>query len=339
MMKTIQLKNTDLCVSNLCMGTGGFGEKLSREQAFEVLDAYTQAGGNFLDTANVYCRWVPGLDNSSEQIIGEWLKSRKAYGKVVIATKGGHYDFKNPSVPRVERNAVKRDLEESLQTLGLDCIDFYWLHRDDPNRPVEEVLEFLEEFRKEGKIRYYGGSNFTLERLKAYQQAAENMGAQGFSGVSNQWSLAGQSAGWVPGDATLVGVKQEEYRWHCETGMPLIPFTATASGFFEKLFAAGAQVKDGKLLSDPQTLALSSNVKEQYLNERNLKIYEMLCQLSKETGYSLFTLSLSYLLNQPFQVIPVSAVSRLEQLEGLLAASELSYGSSWAAEFGVCSDH
>lgn len=335
-MKQILLKNTDLKLSNLCLGTGSFGAGIDEKTAFAILDAYTQAGGNFLDTANVYCRWIPGLKNCSEEIIGKWLRQRKAYSQVVVATKGGHYDFQNPAQPRVERKAVQRDLEESLKTLGVDCIDFYWLHRDDPSRPAEEVLEFLEDFRKEGKIRYYGGSNFTLDRLKEYGKAAAAMGAQGFSAVSNQWSLARKN--WeadTAGDKTLVAVDQAEYDWHRETGMPLIPFTSTASGFFDKLRAACPQVKDGKLLGSEAELGLPEQVKAFYLNERNLKIYEELASLSRETGHSVFTLSLAYLLNQPFQVIPVSAVSRLEQLSGLLEASELSCGREFAEIYGA----
>ena len=96
------MKDTDLQLSNVCLGTAPFGEKLTKEASFEILDQYVRQGGNFIDTANIYCRWVPGLENCSEKILGEWMKSRGAYKDVVIATKGAHYLFDTPGrLPRV----------------------------------------------------------------------------------------------------------------------------------------------------------------------------------------------------------------------------------------------
>ena len=96
-MKYVDLNNTELNVSRICLGTAGFGEKLNEEECFRILDAFVQAGGNFIDTANVYCKWVEGLGNCSEQIIGKWLRQRKTDGKVIVATKGAHYSFEDPS--------------------------------------------------------------------------------------------------------------------------------------------------------------------------------------------------------------------------------------------------
>ena len=106
-MERVLLKGTDLELSNICLGTGSFGEKITKEQAYQILDAYVEAGGNFIDSANVYCKWVDGLGNSSEQYIGSWLRERHAYQKVVVATKGGHYDFRDPSRSRVSEEAIR----------------------------------------------------------------------------------------------------------------------------------------------------------------------------------------------------------------------------------------
>ena len=94
-MKYIQLNDTDLNVSRICLGTAGFGDKTDQEKSFEILDDFVRAGGNFIDTANVYCKWLEGHGNCSEQIIGRWLKARGARGKVIVATKGAHYSFEN----------------------------------------------------------------------------------------------------------------------------------------------------------------------------------------------------------------------------------------------------
>ena len=151
MMKKLILKGTDLELSNVCLGTANFGEKLTKEQAYEVLDTYVAAGGNFIDSANVYCKWIEELGNCSEQYLGSWLGDRKAYNKIVIATKGGHYDFKAPEISRVREETIRADLEESLQTLGVDHIDFYWLHRDDESVDITEIVDIMETLVKEGK--------------------------------------------------------------------------------------------------------------------------------------------------------------------------------------------
>lgn len=304
-MKLEKLGSTDLKVSSICYGCGNFGEKLDRDAAFYVLDRYTGEGGNFLDTANVYCRWVEGLANSSEQILGEWLKSRKKSGKVVIATKGGHYDFRNPQVSRVNKKEITRDLEESLKTLGLDTIDFYWLHRDKETKEIGEILDIMEELVKTGKIRYYGASNFKLWRLQEADHCAKHKGYQGFSAVSNQWCLAKIKEGSpLYADKTLVRTESGLLNWHKETQMPLLPFTSSGHGIFEKM-AAGPLV---------------SPFLETYGNSENEKLYQELLKKKEETGASLYALSLKALREQGFPVIPICSAGKISQMDGILEA-------------------
>lgn len=303
-----KLGKTELKVSGICYGCGNFGEKLSREQAFEVLDRYVGEGGNFLDTANVYCRWIEGLENSSEQILGEWLRSRGKKERVVIATKGGHYDFKAPDVSRVNKKEITIDLEESLKTLGVDTIDFYWLHRDDEAKDVEEILEIMEGLVRSGKIRYYGASNYKLERLKQADKYAKEKGIPGFSAVSNQWCLAKinpDSPLYV--DKTLVLTDNTLFEWHRKTQTPLIPFTSSGHGVFEKM-AAGP---------------LSVPFLKTYGNEENEKLFRELLRKKEETGVSLYALSLMELKKKGVQVIPVCSVSRSSQMDGIIEAMHL----------------
>ena len=323
-MRYRTIKNTDLKVSNICLGTAPFGEKLSRETAFEILDAYVRAGGNFLDTANIYCKWIPGVGNCSEQILGQWLKARGAFKDVVIATKGGHYLFDVPDrKPRVNETEVRKDLEDSLKTLGLDVIDFYWLHRDDETKPVEEIIDLLEKLRKEGKIRYYGLSNYKTGRLKQAESYLKSKGMEGPYGVSNQWSMASINKGKNTNpDPTLVEFTEEEYEWHIRTQIPAIPFSSTAMGFFEKLKKAGVKAENGRIICEGNRETIDASLWDAYYNEDNLKKYEALLRLQKETGQSLQALSLAYLISQPFQVFPVGAVRNTEQLKGLLEAGD-----------------
>lgn len=323
-MQKIQLQNTDLNLANICLGSGNFGEKLSEEEAFAVMDSYVEKGGNFFDTANVYCRWVPGKDNCSEEIIGKWLKSRNAYNKVVIATKGAHYDLANSTKPRVNKKEVTVDLESSLKTLGLDQIELYWLHRDDENKPIEEIMDMMEEFVKEGKIRYYGASNFKLERMDKAVEYAKKRGHQGFFAVSNQWSLATVNPGKnVNPDTTMEMMTEEYYKWHKENKMPMIPYSSSAFGFFEKLHKEGDKVSDGKLLVPVEEIQISDKIKSAYINQKNLSLYNRLEKLQEKYQVSMFALSVAALINQPFNVIPIISVTKPEQVEDFVSASNI----------------
>lgn len=319
------MKDTDLQLSNICLGTAAFGEKLSRDDAFEILDAYVRQGGNFIDTANVYCKWILGLENCSEQVLGEWLRSRGAYKNVVIATKGGHYQFDIPGrIPRVNEADIRKDLEDSLSTLGLDTIEFYWLHKDDETKPVEEIVDILEKLKKEGKIRYYGLSNYRTERVKQAGNYLQSRGLSGPYAVSNQWSMASINPGKnTNSDPTLVEFTEEEYQWHCVTGIPSVPFSSTAMGFFEKMKQAYVKVRDGKVISEGNMETIDPVLRAAFLNEDNLRKYEGLLKLQHDTGYSLQALALAYLISQPFQVFPVSGVRNTEQLKDVMEAGEI----------------
>lgn len=326
-MNYVNLKDTDLNLSTICLGTDNFGTDLNEERAFEMLDAFVRGGGTFIDTANVYCRWIPGLNNCSEQIIGKWLKSRGAYKNVTIATKGGHYRVDTAEkLPRVNEADIREDLEESLRSLGLDVIDFYWLHRDDLNRPIEEIIDVLEKLKAEGKIRYYGLSNYRTDRLVRGKEYLEAKGLNGPYGVSNQWSMASINPGGnTNSDPTLVEFSKEEYSWHKETGVPVIPFSSTAKGFFERLKKAGVEVKDGQIVSSGNIETISEALRKAYLNEENLRAYEKLLGIQMETGHSLQALSVAYLISQPFQVFPISRTSNLEQLKDFLEAGGINW--------------
>lgn len=327
-MKKQRMKGTGLDLSRICLGTGNFGEKLDRKQAFELLDRFRDMGGNFIDTANVYCRWVPGLENSSEQYIGQWLKERNAPGHMAVATKGGHYDFSRPERSRVNPADISRDLEESLKTLGVDCIDLYWLHRDDETRDIGQILDFMEELVRQGKIRYYGASNFRRERLEAAERYAQSHGIKGFCAVSNQWSAASVNPGWnLNPDPSLVIMDEDLYQWHKKGLVPAAPFSSSAHGFFSKLHRAGIQAPEGNVSREDVSRALKEStmaegLKRAYMNQRNLKLYGILSRAAGDYGLSLFAMSQVYFFNRPFQVFPVCAVSAADQLLDFEAAEQ-----------------
>lgn len=323
-MQYITMKDTDLNLSNICLGTANFGTSVDKEMAFTLLDEFVRQGGNFIDTANVYCRWIPGNENSSERFLGEWLKSRGSYNDVVIATKGAHYDLSAPEISRVTEEAIRFDWEESARTMGLDVIDFYWLHRDDENKPIEDIIDILEALKKEGKIRYYGLSNYKKDRLDRAKKYLSEKGLSGPYAVSNQWSLATLNKdGNKNQDPTIVQMGADLYQWHKESDTPLVPFTSTAQGFFEKLKKAGVKVKNGELISIEKPEVLPEALKAVYWNKENLKSYERLLEMQKETGHSLHALSVAWLFTQPFQTWGLGSARNVEQLKGLMEASDI----------------
>ena len=156
----------------------------------ELMDHYFEAGGNVIDTAESYACWVPGGEHQSEKVIGEWLRERGARDQIVLSTKGAHPKLESMDIPRLSKAEIEADLDSSLQRLGVECIDLYWLHRDSPGYPVEEILQSLEGFRKEGKIKHAGFSNWRQSRAEEARLAAERLGFEGFVASQNMWSLA-----------------------------------------------------------------------------------------------------------------------------------------------------
>ena len=130
------------------------------------MDHYLEAGGNVIDTAECYACWLPGGEHQSEKVIGEWSRERGTRDQIVLSTKGAHPKLESMDVPRLSKAEIQVDLDSSLRRLGVEQIDLYWLHRDSPGYPVAEILESLEAFRKAGKIKHAGFSNWTQSRAE-----------------------------------------------------------------------------------------------------------------------------------------------------------------------------
>ena len=165
-MRAFTIPHTDLTVSALSLGTGGMGTHVSHDDSFRILDRYVERGGNFLDTAHIYAAWVPGGGGASERTIGDWIRTRGARDAVAIGTKGGHPHLETMTISRLSPQEIVQDLDESLERLQIETIDLYWLHRDDPKRPVGELIETLTDAVTQKKIRYFGVSNWRLPACK-----------------------------------------------------------------------------------------------------------------------------------------------------------------------------
>ena len=163
-MKYVTIPNSDLRVSQICLGSADAGASVTPKDAFSLFDAFVAEGGNFLDTAHVYSNWIPNTKSTSEKLIGQWLRKSGMRNDIVIATKGAHPELTSMNVSRLSADDIALDVSESLEYLQTDMIDLYWLHRDDVHIPVDEIIDALNEQVKAGHIRYFGCSNWTISR-------------------------------------------------------------------------------------------------------------------------------------------------------------------------------
>lgn len=295
--------------SRICLGTGSFGAGISEDDSFAVLDAYAQAGGNFLDTAHIYAAWVEGGWGASERTIGKWLAMRGNRGRMIIATKGGHPPLDALDQGRCSREALHRDLSESLERLGVDFVDLYWLHRDDPGRPVEEIVDILAELAAEGHIGAYGASNWTRPRIEAANRYAQTRGAAPFVASQPGWSLAERPAHSIP----VPGMRyldEEERRWHEETQFPVVAYTSQAQGYFSESNVAWAR---SGFPGDPPH-------GREYDSPDNRRRLQAAAELARQKACTAVQIALAYILSQPFPAYAIVGTSKAERIPEIMEA-------------------
>ena len=304
----LAIAGTDLAVSPLCLGTNMFGTAQPSDKAAEILDTFFASGGNFIDTAHSYGDWIPGIPNAaSERVLGELLKGRPRQA-FVIATKGCEFDYrKGDFALRVTPAHLEADLSASLELLDLDCIDLYWLHRDDPARPVREIIDALIGHQRAGRIRHFGCSNWSVARILEAQQYAASLGHVGFVACQPMWGLAepdrAAMATYAPG-----GYYEDGYPVLHRAGMTMIPYSGQSRGIFSKMAAGLAKEAVG-----PDVAAL-------YYHERNLRKVEALKTIAARRAASINDIVLAYLTSQPLPTIPIIGCGSAGQLRESLAA-------------------
>lgn len=317
-MKTVLHNGRTL--SGLCLGTASMGsEGLSGaplQKAFAILDTYYEMGGRFLDTANVYGRWGVDHTNASEKCIGLWLSDR-GITDMTITSKCCHYLPEAHDTSRVDRDSALADLAESRRSLGMEQIPIYLLHRDNRERDIRYIVDFCVEMVDSGKIGAFGFSNYRLDRVQA---AIDYLGADRkryFAGLSNEWSLAMESAGAYDPPDGMEPVTKPLARYCAEEDILILPFSAVAHGWFDKLTRDGVTIgADGRFVG-------SASYRPEWMTVENARNYRILQSLHKETGCSMTALSAAYLAGKRQHVIPIVSVSRPEQLAEYAAAMEL----------------
>lgn len=298
-MEFKKIFNTDLAVAPICLGTVNYGTALPVDEAKRQLSQYIDLGGNFIDTAHIYGDWEPGLDARSERVIGQWLKETKNRERVVISTKGAHPAWSDLSTARVRPVDIKQDLDESLAYLGTDYVDLYFLHRDDPNVPVSEIIDYLDEATKEGKIRYYGCSNWTLKRIKEASAYARSKRSTGFVVNQLMWSLADINFNNLT-DKTFVLMDKESMDYHHERNLCAMAYMSIAKGYFTRRH---------------QGESLPESVTSVYENESNDRIYEAALRFVNDGEYTFMDLAFMYIIYESlFTAIPIASFDTPGQL-------------------------
>ncbi|MBI5722414.1 MAG: aldo/keto reductase [Planctomycetes bacterium] len=305
-MQLTRITNTDLRPSRLCLGLAPIGVKMSEAESFALLDRFCELGGNFLDTARVYSDWVAGETGRSERILGDWLAARKNRSQLVIATKGGHPPLGDLLHPRMDKAEVVGDIAKSLKALRIDCIDLYYLHRDDPARPVGQIMDYLNEFASAGLIRYFGCSNWQADRIRQAYEYCSSKGLRFFVANQMHWNV-GSFYMRQGSDTTMARMDKAMFDLHRQTGMAAVPYSSQAGGFFSKLLVGR---DDPKKPLD----------KYAYNTPENLLLAKVIDETARRLGISISAVVLAYLLHQPITVIPVVGCHTIEQLEDSVKA-------------------
>lgn len=281
----------------------------SADDAYRILDMYRDAGGNMLDSANVYGKFFKAGTNICDEHIGKWMKMRGCRNSFIVETKGGHPAPSRPDVKRLRKTDVQADIEESLRALQTDVIDLFFLHRDDESIPAGEILEYLNEFKRDGKIRYFGVSNWSARRIREADGYAKQHGIQGFSADQTLWSMAEPDMTYYPW-AGCTNMDQDAYELHEETGMAAFAYESQARGFFQKYHAGGRA-------------NIPENLYKLYGSETNIDRYNRALMLAEEKQISLTAIILLYLLNRPFPSAALIGPRTEEQYLQSMEAADL----------------
>jgi aryl-alcohol dehydrogenase-like predicted oxidoreductase len=294
-----KLGSSDLEVFPLSLGGNVFGWTADEETSFAVLDAYTAAGGNFIDTADAYSAWIEGnKGGESETIIGKWVKARGNRADVVIATKvSQHPEYKGLSAANIKAAA-----DASLRRLDTDYIDLYYTHFDQPEVPVEEIIGALDELVRAGKVRHIAASNIGAERLQESLDFSAREGLARYVALQPHYNLVSRD--------TYEGPLQDLV---AREGLSAVPYFALAAGFLTGKYRPGTTVESAR----------AGRAAEYAGSERGQKVLAALDEVAAAHDAPVATVALAWLAAQPTITAPIASARTVEQLPALLGLADL----------------
>lgn len=291
------LINTNLSVFPLCLGGNVFGWSANQEESFAVLDAYFEAGGNFIDTADVYSEWKPGNQGGeSETIIGNWMKARGNRHEMVIATKVA----KSSKRPGLSSNNIKAAIDDSLRRLQSDHIDLYYSHEDDATIPLEETLGAYGEIIEAGKVHLIGASNYSGDRLKEAAAISKAQNLPRYVAIQNQYNLLDRQT-FEKDPAPVLK----------ELGIASLPYYGLARGFLTGKYRPGITVESAR----------AGGVVD-YQNDRGWAVLAQLEKVAGELNTTLSAVALGWL--RAHGSLPIASARTVEQMKEILPIVELS---------------
>ena len=307
-----RLGTSDLQVHPLCLGGNTFGWTTDAAASFAVLDRYAEAGGNFIDTADVYSAWLPGhVGGESETVIGAWLARGGAPDDLVIATKVGSGAEDVP--PGLGRSQIIAGAEASLRRLGVERIDLYYAHRDDPGTPLEESLAAFDELVRAGKVAHIAASNYEPARLEEALAVSDAHGFASFVAHQPRLNLVDRDDFIGPLQAVCI-----------EHGLGVAVYSALASGFLSGKYRHGAPAPAS---------ARAGGIQETYLaDERAVSLLEAATRVAERLGATVAQVSLAWVLAVPGVTSAIASATSPEQLDELLGAIAVELGETDLAE-------
>jgi len=300
-MKYRNLGRTGLKVSELCLGTMQFGWTTDEENAFAIMDAFLEAGGNFLDTADVYSNWAVGNPGGvAETMIGKWLRQRGNRQQIVLATKVRGRMWEGPNGEGLSRAHIMKAIDDSLRRLDTDYIDLYQTHWFDPDTPIEETLRALDDLVHQGKVRYLGCSNYPAWRLCLALCTSDRVGLARYDSLQPHYNLVHRAEF----ERELLPLCQDQR-------LGVIPYSPLAGGFLTGKYRKEAPV--------PKS-ARAQGIVDRYLSDKNFTLLERLETLGKKRGKTILQMALGWLLTNPVVTSPIIGANTVEQLREIRGA-------------------
>ena len=298
-MKKIKIPN-GLEIAPVALGAMNFGTTTDKASAYRVLDAYVDAGGNFIDTSNNYAHWA-GTGDESETLLGEWLRDRGCRDRVVLATKVG-FD-RHGEGAGLKREQIEHWIDESLRKLGTDYVDLYYAHTDDMGTPIEETMDAFHTLVKKGKVRCLGASNYDTWRLAEANCLAQAKGQTPYTVMQQRFTYLHPKFDAAPKYVFNESVGRERLRYLCDKDMPLVAYSCLAKGGYE----------------------IDERIPAEYTVDARLAAIR---EMAKEKGVNTSALVVAWMVNLyrcagfP-RVIPLFASSRVEHFMDNLRGADL----------------
>ena len=321
-MEYVNLGRTGLKVSRLCMGTMNFGWTAPEENAYQVFDAFVDAGGNFIDTADVYSRWAEGNPGGvAETYIGRWLKKTSVpRDKIVIATKVRGRMGDGPNDEGLSRKHILDAVEASLRRMQIDTIDLYQAHWFDADTPIDETLHVLDDLVRQGKVRYIGCSNYPAWRLMEALWTSDQLDLARYDSLQPHYNLLHRAE------------FERELRDVCKTyGLGVIPYSPLAGGFLSGKYRKGEPPPAGT------RGAQSKRIQGLLAKDANYAVVDRLRAMGQSHGKTIAQMALAWLLASPVITSPIIGVNTVEQWNELAGALDVKLSEEEKKELGELS--